>query len=196
MTSALLGAGCSRQEETAELFPVSMEDQQRMDEYKEWQESKAAEDVGYVEKQLKERWKDEDQRYADLGPGLKVGSISSLEYEGRTITTTYTHETRRRALQGFIALAKTQEEKDKIIAMDEAHPDWHAINVYNAANNSITENMIDEAVELAYGKPDKKLVRSDYTIWWYWTGKDSYEKTRDLLVFNANERLLFFELDR
>ncbi len=194
---ALFGAGCANRKDTDQLSSAVFEEQQRSEEYVEWQESRVMEDAEDVEKKLKERWKDEDEKYSDSSAPMTIGYIPVIPFEDRLIAgNPYSIEMRRSTLDDFIEKADNQEEKDKIVAMDQAHPDWHANHVFYAAMGSLAEGMSSDSVEASYGKPDKKLIRSEYSIWWYWNGKDSYEKTRDLLVFGQKGALLFFELDR
>lgn len=170
-------------------------------QYEAWQEEKASEEVTLVAKDLSRRWDDYDTQ---LNDGVPYHGVSSDEKprivyvnNGHVFQESfYTKDVREAQIQSSLANEADSDKREKIKILARQHPDWLAYHIYEIVDYKVSEGMNNEMVRITLGTPDKIVTRKDYEMWWYWTGQSDYIKTRDLLVFHQQGKLLMIYSDR
>lgn len=162
--------------------------------YDSWQENKINEDTKMVEKDLQERWKDKDTRFNDFLTFRGDSEKTFVMVNGKVLESPNFGITNREAqLNSLVEDEKDTKKKEIMIELGKKHSDWLANYIYWISRNQIYEGMTDDMVKVSFGDPAKVVIMPDYFIWWYWTGND--KKTRDLLVFSKERKLLMIYKD-
>ena len=165
--------------------------QEKKSEYILWKEKKMSEDNLKVEKDLNERWADDDFKANDQSLYDGVSEKRYMRAWGQVLELpVYTKDIRELQINSLIDKETNEIKKLELKKLAEEHPYWIANHIYYVVNKKVDTGMTKDMIELSWGKPDNLSENMYYDLWWYWGEGDLSSNKRDLLVFNKYGVLL------